>query len=222
MARLRKGDIKISDMISWSYKFYGNKVDNKAIRMGKDITGGKINARRGLQYNRQTKQWEQLTRDIRIEFTVKSNPKSYKRPSWDEGKVHTYPVTFLIRDWDAGLNSSFRFRSGGLSKWGFSTQKVSDGKTESEKDRIRRKNQKIQEENIYRKKLDGSFFFELMVVLKLHGLLYGADTTNGALPKKKNPDNIPYFDKHSLYIATQILPRIFQNAKLNQKFSTKQ
>ena len=232
--RLRKGNISILEVLILSRAEYKGKVDNKMIREKLDVVGGKIVARRGLTYNKATKKWEQTSREVRLDFIVSSRPISYEKT--DTVATHRYPVIFLIKDWDKGMKSSFRWRTGGLKKWKNgkkNKRNISEGKTEKEKDEIRiekaknaRENLKITNMNI-KNGLQGHFIFSLMWVLKQYDLLFGPLTCKNVAPKKysgkekwknRNPELIPYFDKTALYLALRILPRIFKNPKLNQIF----
>lgn len=215
--RLTKNGITIKEMIKMSSKNYKKKsVDNKEKRKKMDIVNAKFTYRRGMSYNFQTKQWEQESRDVRLDFIVKSDPISYKKT--DNIKYHKYPVTFLIKTWEDGINSTFRYRSGGIHKWKKPKKKISEGKTPQEKDKIRQQNQKIQELNIKRG-IDGSFIFTgQMFLAQKHGILFGPMTAENRPPSQTNPQNLLYFDKHSLFIAMDVLPRLFTNPKLNQIF----
>jgi hypothetical protein len=77
--------------------------------------------------------------------------------------------------------------------------------------------QKANEYNI-RSGIQLQFFFELMHVYRLYGILFGPDTTNGKNPVKTNPSLTPYLSKHEYYIVTQILPRLFNNPEINKRF----
>jgi len=214
--RLKIGDITINEILTLSRAVYKGEVDNKLRREKMDVRGGKITARKGLTYNKQTKKWEQTGRELRFDFIVRSVPKSYEKT--DNVPVHKYPVTFLLKDFTKGLNSPFKWRTGGLKKWKNIKRKISEGKTDSEKDRIRKENQKITDTNI-RNGLQGNFIFHLMWVLKQYGLLFGPLTCKNLPPRETNPEHIPYFDKTALYVVLKILPKILVNPKLNQFFS---
>lgn len=204
--RLKRGDISIKELHELSYSVYGKQVDNKAKREQLDVLSAQITYRNNLE--EKDGDWKQTGRNIKIIFRCKTNPKSYKKT--DSINPHVFPVTFLIRSIDEGINSAFRYRSGGNFKWRFPDKKVSDGRTEREKDKIRKKNKMIMESNI-KKGLDGQFFFHLMQVLKLYGLLFGPNTTNGKLPKITNPKYIPYFEKHSLHCLEHYVIPMLKN-----------
>jgi hypothetical protein len=224
--KLKKGDITIQEVLTLSKAVYKGQVDNKLMREKKDIIGGKIIGRRGLIYNKQTKQWEQESREVRFDFIVRSIPISYQKT--DDVKVHKYPVTFLLKDFDKGLKSPFRWRTGGLKKWKNTKpakRNISEGKDEKEKQKIReekaensRKNKEIINKNI-RNGLQGNFIFSLMWVLKQYDLLFGPLTCKNVKPVVTNPKLIPYFDKTALYVVLRILPRLLKNPKVGQAFS---
>ena len=226
MSKLKKGDITIKEMLDLSRALYKtDRIDNKLRREKMDILGGKIIQRRGLEYNRTTKQWEQTSREVRFDFIVKSDPVSYEKK--DTVPIHSYPVTFLLKDFTLGFNSPFKWRTGGLKRWKNSKpfgKKVSDGKTEKEKQRIReakeahsKKNLQILNTNI-KNGLQGHFIFHLMWVLRQYDLLFGPLTCKNNPPKITNSKLEPYFDKTALYIVLRVLPKIFNNPKLGQVF----
>ena len=224
-AKLKKGDITIKEVLTLSRALYKGDTDDKRIRERKDVVGGKIVARRGLTYNRETKIWEQTSREVRIDFIVRSKPISYKKT--DTVAIHKYPVTFLIKDWDKKMNSSFRWRTGGLKRWIPSKthkRNVSEGKTPKEKDTIRAEKEKTRKENLkitnmnITNGLQGHFIFNLMWVLKQYDLLFGPLTCKNTAPKITNSKYDVYFDKTALYIVMRVLPRIFKNPKINQLF----
>jgi len=207
--KLTKKDISLREMIELSYSVYGNEVDNKKSRANIDVKSAKITFRNNLELI--DGRWTQTGRNIKITLLCETIPTSYKKN--DDLLIHQYPVTFLIRNINEGIDSTFRFRSGSFAKWRFPTKKISEGRNTKEKDRIRKDNKRIRESNL-RNKLDGHFFFYLMQVLDMYGLLYGPNTTNRDLPKKTNPKMIPYFDKHSLYCLEKIIIPILNNREL--------
>ena len=224
-AKLRKGDISILEVLTLSKFEYKGKVDNKMVREKKDVVGGKIIARRGLTYDRKTKKWEQTSREVRLDFIVSSRPISYIKT--DTVATHRYPVTFLIKEWDKGMKSAFKWRTGGLKKWKNGKKhkrNISEGKTPKEKDEIRAEKKKTAAENLkitnmnVKNGLQGHFIFSLMWVLKQYDLLFGPLTCKNLAPKITNKELTPYFDKTALYLALRILPRVFKNPKLNQLF----
>jgi hypothetical protein len=218
MARLKKGDITIKELLTLSLALYKKEgIDNKLLREKKDVLGGKISFRRGLVYNRAEKKWEQSSREVRIDFIVRSNPISYQKR--DTVSIHKYPVTFLIKDWDKGMDSSFKWRTGGLKKWipaKKHTKNISEGKTPKEKDKIRKEKEKIKKENLeitnknIRNGLQGNFIFHLMWVAKQYDLLFGPLTCLNKKPEKTNPKLDLYFDKTALYIVLKVLPRVLK------------
>lgn len=208
---LRKGDISLQELYDLSILEYRKGIiDNKKRRERLDVKSAKVSLRTNLQYDRQTKSWQQTGRNVKIVTIVRTKPISYEKK--DSIVVHVYPVTFIINDFEKGLGSSFRFRSGGLKKWRTSKKKISEGKTVQEKDRIRRENQRIAEWNI-RQGLDGSFIFELMWVLNAYGLLYGPLTCKRVAPMKTNPHLIPAFDKHSLFCFHHVIRPLLTTQK---------
>ena len=170
--RKTKGDLSIIDLLIYSGTYYV-EVDNKKWRAEVDVVSAKIIARNNLTYNPSTHQWEQSGREVKFEFLIRTAPTSYKKN--DSLKYHTYPVIFLLRDFDKGIASPFRSRVGGLKRWKNIKQKISEGKTPEEKDRIRKENKKIQEQNI-KNQLSGDFIFRQMWVWRQYGLLFGPMT----------------------------------------------
>lgn len=225
--KLKKGDVTIAEVLALSRAVYKNgEIDNKMMREKKDVTSGKLTARRGLIYDRQSKEWKQESREIRFDFIVSSKPISYVKT--DNVAVHRYPVTFLLKDYEKGLNSSFRWRTGGLKKWKnaekYKGRLLSEAKTPKDREDILREkakhkaeNQKITDKNI-RNGLQGNFIFHLMWVLKQYGLLFGPLTCLNKKPEITNKKLTPFFDKTALYIVLRILPKLLQNPKLNQVF----
>lgn len=214
--RLKVGDITIKEMFSFSHNWY-RKNDDKTSRMKQDIKNGRVTFRRGLDYNRKTKEWEQTSREVRFEILVKSHPISYKDTSGIDN--HYYPVNFLIKDWKKGFNSTFKWRTGSFYKPTFPKKKISEGNSKIEKDKIRKKNKKIQQKNI-KNGIQMQWFFEISWTADKWNLLFGPNWASYP-PKKTNPDYIPFFDKHSYFIVTKVLPLLFKNPKLNQMFKNK-
>jgi hypothetical protein len=214
--RLKKGDITIPEVLRLSrYVYKSGEIDNKLLREKVDVLGGKIIARRGLTYNQSTKKWEQVSREVRFDFIIKSNPVSY--PKQDTVPIHKYPVTFLFKDFSMGFNSPFRWRTGGLKRWRNPTGKVREATSESAKELIREKNLQILNQNI-KNGLQGNFIFNLMWVLYHYGLLFGPLTCKNKPPKKTNPAYTPYFDKTALFLVLRVFPRLFRDARVNQTF----
>ncbi len=211
--QLKKGDISIRNLLTISYTWY-KKNDSKAWRAKIDIKSGKIVGRMGLDYDRKTKSWNQTSREVKIEVLVKSQPESYDDKS--ELKNHFYPVTILIKDWNQKFDSAFRWRTGSNYKPRFAKKKITEQKTKAAKDKVRKENKKIMQSNI-KKGVQLQFFFQLSFVLEKWGLLFGPQHARGA-PKKTNPDLVPFADKHFFYIARKILPPLFSNPKLGQKW----
>jgi len=199
--RLKQKDFTIAGVYRSSYQAYRSKkfkLDNKARRMKLDVVSGKITGRNNLKYNKETKKWEQIGRDVKIEVLVHTKPISYKA----NNKVkHYYPVTFLIHDFEKGVYSSFRWRTGSFSRPVFPKKGTST-----------KQRQKLEERNI-RKGIQLQFFFQSMAILKKYGLLYGPDTTNHKMPKKANPKMAVFFDKHALFVVEKILIPLFKRKK---------
>ena len=213
--RLKKGDISIKNLLTISYAWYKSADgDSKPWRAKLDIKGGRVTARRGLDYNKKTKSWDQSAREVKVEILVKSQPSSYKDKS--QIKSHWYPVTILIKNWEKKFDSAFRYRTGSQVMPKFPTKKVSQGKNKAEKDKIRDKNLKIQQRNI-KKGIQLQFFFQLEFAMNKWGLLFGRNRTNGS-PSITNKGLVPFCDKHFFYICKKVLPSLFDDPKLNQRF----
>ena len=115
MSLLKVTDPTILMIYEISKKLYkSNQIDNKERRNKLDVKRGKLVLRNNLTYNRSLKVWEQTGREVKIIIEVQSEPISYKRN--DTIKVHKFPVTFLIKSFDLGFNSAFRYRSGSEKK----------------------------------------------------------------------------------------------------------
>ena len=224
--KLKKGDITINEVLTLSRAVYKGEIDNKLRREKLDVTGGKLTARRGLIYDPITKEWKQESREIKFSFLVSSKPISYEKT--DNVAVHKYPVIFLIKNYEKGLNSSFRWRTGGLKKWKngkkYKGRLLSEAKTPKDREDILREkakhkaeNQKIADGNI-KNGLQGNFIFHLMWVLKQYGLLFGPLTCLNKKPEITNKKLTPFFDKTALYIVLRILPKLLKHPKLNQVF----
>ena len=202
-SKLKKGDITINELLKLSLSAYEkNEIDNKRKRMNEDVVSAKLTARYGMKYNPSNKTWEQSEKkQVKITFIVKSEPTSYKDISGL--KSHFYPVTFLIRDLDLGMDSPFRFRTGSLKK----PKIAKKGKKLTEKDR-----KNIAKYNI-KNGVQLQFFFHLEWVLDKYGLLYGINYANRP-PKVTNKNLVPYFDKTSLFVVINVL-RILLTTKKN-------
>jgi hypothetical protein len=180
----------IADIIKSSWKYYKSKDgDNKDRRAKLDVKSVKIVARKNWEYNRSTGGWEQTGRDVKIEFLVRSVPISYKKT--DSIATHIYPVTFLIHSIELGVNSTFKWRTGGLKKPVF-------------------KNPSLSAEQIANKNIKAGcqmqFIYESMFLLKKHNLLYGRNYTSRP-PRVTNPLNKIFFDKHA-WACIKILTRV--------------
>jgi hypothetical protein len=182
----------IADVIRMSWKYYkSTDGDNKSNRAKKDIISAKCIARQNYEYNRSLGKWEQVGRDIKIEFIVRSDPKSYKKT--DKVSIHKYPVVFIIHSLELGINSTFKWRTGSLKKPIFKNPSMTS--------------QQIGEKNI-RNGIQLNFFYYLEFVLKTKNLLYGRCWATYP-PMKTNPHNKIFFDKTAFYCA-KILIKILQ------------
>lgn len=218
--RLKKGDISINEVFILSLaEFKAKKVDDKEWRSHLDVKSAKLVVRKNLKYNPSTKKWEQTGREVKIQFLVRTTPKSYKDRSGV--KVHTYPITFLFKDFSKGLNSPFRSRVGSLKKPTFPkkrTQLIKDAKDEEQANKIRKDNERIAEFNrqvAKRNILNGvqlQFFYDSEFVWNAYGLLWGPNYAK-LPPKVRNPELIPYFSKHEMFIIVRFLEPMFK--KLN-------
>ena len=183
----------IADIIKISWQYYkSTDGDNKASRAKVDILSAKCTARKNYEYNQSTKEWSQTGRDVRIDFIIKSDPKSYKKT--DNIKTHKYPCTFLLHDIDSGIYSTFKWRTGSNKKPIFKNPTMTSAQ--------------IAEKNI-RNGIQMGFIFHQMWALKVHNLLFGPNYTSRPAIQT-NPKNIPFFDKHSYYIAKNILIPMLQ------------
>lgn len=211
--RLRKGDISIYELLELTQAlFRSGKVDDKEYRSKLDVISAKLRYRNNLTYDRSLKKWVQTGREVRLDFNVRSDPISYKKN--DTVKIHQFPVSFLVREWDKGIDSAFRYRSGSLYRWESAKKKVREGRNEQEKDRIRKENLAITNRNIKRG-IDAHFVFHLMFVLDAYDLLFGPNTALRRAPNKTNPDLLPYFEKHSWKCLTEyIIPFMEKNKRL--------
>jgi hypothetical protein len=205
-SRLKISDFTIREILGLSYIHYGKEIDNKVRRMELDVISATLKARRRLTYNKSSHQWEQAGREVRIDFLIKTDPISYERS--DDLPFHRFPVTFIIREFEKGIDSAFKWRTGSFKKPIFSNKKVSRGKTKRDKDRIKREKKRILETNI-KNGIQFQFFFDSMQVLWEYGLLFGPNTTNHKSPKIRNPKEIIFFDKHALWIVEKILIPLF-------------
>lgn len=207
--RLKVGDITIKEIKILSEHLYKSKeIDNKKIRATIDVTSARVTARKNLV--KKDGKWVQSSREMKFEFIIKTNPTSYKKT--DTIEIHKFPVTFLLREYHKGYNSAFRWRTGSFRKPEFPKRKISEGRNEKAKERIRKENKNIQNRNITNG-IQLQFFFDLEYILNKWGLLYGPDWTNGP-PNIRNPEYHPFFDKHAYYIVTRNLPHLLTNYKI--------
>ena len=237
--RLKKGDITLNQILQLSQELYrGQDVDNKRWRAGIDVIGARRIQRSNLTYDRSEKKWVQIGREVHFVFNVRTQPKSYKKT--DTIKTHRYPIHILIKDFDKGMDSPFRWRSGSFRKPMFPKRKIGDvkehyetkigrekrklnrvknkqiiektkgtikklkEKREKEIEDVRAENLKITNMNIKRG-IQLQFFFDLMDVLDIWGLLFGRNTTNHQIPRIRNPKLYPYYDKHTYFVITRWL-----------------
>jgi uncharacterized protein YajQ (UPF0234 family) len=188
--RLTQKDITLKEMLIISYDYY-RKIDNKEWRASVDVVNARLIRRFNFSYNQSKKLWEQTGRETKLLFTVKSDPKSYKKT--DSLKFHYYPITVIFKDISRGINSPIKVRCGSLFK------PKSIGKkginTETRK--------KLVEQDI-KNGIEFDFFFHDMWVLHQFNLLYGRDWTNGP-PRKVNPNLHPYFCKHLFFVCSKII-----------------
>ena len=225
--RLTKNSITLKELFALSVFEYRTRVDNKKDRARVDIIGGKIVARKNLQYNPSTKKFEQIGREVKFEFLIRSDPKSYEKT--DTVKIHRYPCVILFKDFSKGFNSPVRLRTGSLKKPLFPKKQIKDAgllseaKNEKEKEAIRKKQDIIRKENLritnqnILNMRQMNFFFMLEWVYKQYGILYGPCHAKWS-PKVTNKQLTPYLDKTMFYVCWKILPIIFRNPKLRQSF----
>ena len=181
----------IADVVKMSWKYYrSSKGDDKNKRMKVDVQSARVVSRKNYEYDPSTKTWIQTGRDVRLDFIVASDPKSYKKT--DSIKIHRYPVTFILHSLDLGMNSTFRWRTGSLKKPIFKNPMMSS--------------QQIAEKNI-RNGIQLNFFFYLEFVLKTKNLLFGKCYATRP-PIQVNPQNKIFFDKTSFFIVKNILPKL--------------
>lgn len=208
--RLKKGDISLKKVLELStYLYKKGEIDNKGWRAKADVKSAKIKVRRNIEYDRKQQKWIQTGREVKFQFTIKTKPESYKDTSGID--IHEYPVTFILKDLDAGMDSSFRWRTGSLRKPKFPKQKVSEGKDKNEKDRIKKANKKIAQQNI-KSGIQMQFFFDLSYVLDKYNLLWGVNYARSA-PDVRNPNQYVFFDKHAYWIVANILSKMLTDQK---------
>jgi hypothetical protein len=183
-----KGQITLAQVVTASRWYYRN-IDNKERRANRDITSAKVKIVNNYTYDPSTRNWKQTGRNLKFMFEVSSTPKSYKA---GPPKKRKYPVTFLIQDVALGMNSPFRWRTGSLKKPIFLA-----------KNAPKYKNASAGQINI-KNGIQMDFFFNLEWVLKSKGLLYGICWATKP-PRKINPRNRIYFDKHAWFIMKKVL-----------------
>lgn len=202
--RLKKGDITLREVYLLSLEEYKKQnIDDKKRRAGLDVISARLTNRTQMFFNRKTGKWEQGGLNAKFTFRVKSDPISYERK--DKIKQHFYPVTFLIRDVNKGLDSPFRWRTGSTKKW----LVASKGASKEQKQKIINKNIKNE--------IQAQFLFHLEAVLSAYKLLFSVNRAKN-LPKVTNPQHIPYFDKTALFVLEKLLIPMLtkEQYKLNQ------
>jgi hypothetical protein len=200
------GKFTIRDIIKISKQYYKSATgDDKKARSKLDIKSAKITARKNYTYDPSEKRWIQTGRDVLLSFIVSSQPISYKKT--DTINTHKYPVFFLIHDVEKGIDSTFKWREGGLKKPIFAKQGLSSVQ--------------VANANI-RNGTQLQFFFDSEFALKKHNLLYGRCWANRP-PTKTNPKMIPFFGKHAWTICSSILIRMLGvDGGIVKKYITKE
>lgn len=182
-----------------SRKYYtSGKIDDKKKRAKIDIISGKIIRKNNLEFDRVNKVWITTGRESKLIFYVNSKPTSYKKI--DTISTHKYPVTFIIKNMNLGINSPFKWRTGGIKKPVLSRAGM------KKKDRIRVSNQNILNETQLQ------FFFDIEFVSRMYGTLYGICRAKW-FPKKTNPKGLLYFDKTAYFIVDKILIPLLKSGK---------
>jgi hypothetical protein len=223
--RLKVGDITLREIIRMSEHAYKTTIDDKRKRYKIDIVSGRVSFRRGLTYDKSTKDWVQTGKEVRVDILVKSDPKSYKVT--DDIIPHKYNITILFKDFLKKWDSPVRLRTGSNYKPRFpkktvgSAGKISEAKDEKEKDKIRKakevisnQNKKIMEWNI-KKGIQMQFFFQSQYVYKMNNLLFGPCYANRP-PIIANPHNLIFLDKHTFFVCMKLLPRLFEHPSLRK------
>jgi len=202
--RLTTQGVTLRQMLKLSYKYYkSSKGDSKDWRAILDISRATLRGSKNFEYDKTESTWVQTGRNIKMEFICSTKPISYEKK--DSIPIHKYPVTFLIRDFNAGLDSTFKFRTGSQFKPKFSAKGMSADQTK-----------KITEYNI-KKGIQMQFFFELSYVLFQRGLLYGKNWAKWK-PMKTNPKGYVFFDKHSFFIFKKMVVKLLtSNRELVKK-----
>jgi len=205
--KLTRGSITLGEAIKASKDLFKSKmVDDKSKRSRVDTISCKITATKNFKYNKVTKAWEDVERrSVKFVFQVKTDPISYDKK--DKIKIHTYPVTILLYSIEDGINSEFRYRSGGLKKPLFAKK----GATAEQRN-------KIAEQNI-RNGTDLHFFYHLEAVLASMNLLFGPNYAT-RMPKKTNPKGFIYLEKHSWACVTKLLIPILNNPQAISKITS--
>lgn len=182
-----------------SLRRYGNLVDDKKMRSSLDILNGKIINKRNFVYNKSTKQWEQVSNTMVLQFEVRTDPISYKKN--DTIKIHKYPVIFQFKDFEKGFKTPFKWREGGFKKPILRAPGMSS-KTIANKNIINQ--------------TQLQFFFEMEFLAKVFNLLYGVCRAK-RFPNKKNPKKLLYFGKHAYFISKKFIIPILSNDSLKRK-----
>jgi hypothetical protein len=205
MARLKKGDITLREILRLSDSVYGKEVDNKKKRQA-DIVSAKISRRERLRYNFSTKTWEQVGSSVKFIFVILTDPESYKRPKWDTFR-HKYPLYLLLKDVSKGIDSPLRWRDGSFKKPRFG-KKIPLGASSQQKEKIRKQNAEIQKGNI-KNGIQMQAFFDTHWVQSQYSLLFGPNYANRN-PKIRNPKEYPFFSKHMWYVVSNIILPFFR------------
>ena len=187
--RLTKGSITLAELVQISYDAY-RTIDNKEIRSGLDIKNARLTRRRNFIYDKHTKNWNQVGRDVRLDFLVHSKPVSYKINS--KIKDRFYPITFLIHDVSKGIYSPVKIREGSNYKPKF----AKPGMTKQQRENIEKWNLK--------NGIQLQAFFDSHWIYQQYGILFGPCYANGA-PLKRNPKLLPFLSKHSWFICKKVL-----------------
>lgn len=201
MAKLKKGDITLREVYLLSLSEYKKQgIDDKKRRAGLDVLYGKLIGRNNLQFDRSEKKWKQVGREIKLVFKIKTDPISYTKN--DTVKIHSYDVTFLIKDYRKGVDSPFRSRVGSNKK------PVFPKKGASPEERL-----KIINNNI-KNGIQLQSYFESQFTFKILGILFGP--CHAKMPKRTNAP--VYWSKHELFIFEKMLVPLLTKgqAKLNQ------
>lgn len=129
-------------------------------------------------------------------YTKKDNrgrPRKYQRTY-----KHFYDVTIQMDKLSLDT-TGIKLRTGSDAKWDFSQSAKGFWTGQGRNKRY------VENKNVQRG-INGDFFFRLEKLYSLNGILFGRDWTNG-LPKKTNPKNIVFLDKHMLNTIEYLVNR---------------